>query len=898
MKFTNPLPGLTTGLWLRPVLTLGAILSLSVPDASRGAPAAAGQENPPEPSPAAAPASWVQPVPGWVPVQAGEHPRLLFRKSDLPALRKRAQTPDGQAILARLKATLGGGEAMPTILNPAKTSYSSDSQSSPELRKEGAYTISHAAGFGFLYQITGDRKYADLAQKCVELAMKGQRDRDDRYSLLGYANDAHLRAAPTYGMYALAYDLCYDAWSPEFRKRFVDTLMTANKETDSDLPKIAIKPNHMPTSNHWGAQVGGVSLVLLALNGDPGVDQKFIDTALPLNEKRLEALFTNGWGDAGWFAESTGPSHVSANSAILPALQAFKNAAGKDYTQRDSVRWMTMRWAYDLFPREGRPAYACRLIGDNLTYGTEDFLGYGNGGGFTHGGWFSQGFGAIPERDKPALLWAYRNYVEKAIGDRYDIRNYPHRAILAFLNWPIGVEPKNPAEVLPKVRFDSHHGYVSFRNHWTETGDDIVVSVWTVSGPRGWIGRKGPGQPGASHGDVGIWAYGGRRVGMGKMIGEKPTILWQNPDGSGQVTCKNTTLAVDFSGKSGSDALLVGIGVGIQNGLNPRVRAVTRGLMLGDKKVYVGSINKTGIHPEPRLDSTGAKIIVGGQTVSLADGKFSFVPATAEEAAGGGTIDANKAVAAERAKIAAAEQRNEPKPEEIVLPSDPPVFAYGFESIEKEGAAQVFRDSSPNKLTLRVKGAPVSLKDGPVGKAVLLNGADNALIIDPNPAIDMADKNLTLVHWFKNETTEGGVEWVLVEKNTWQGMKAPDCYSTCVDAAGNYGFNTPNSSAFAREPIPWSDGKWHCVATVFDATNQKTYHYFDGKLISSKGIAVHGPIGPGSAPLTIGARGAEKTANHFGGLLDEVTLYSRALTRGEIRALYNLGKVNVEQATE
>ena len=38
---------------------------------------------------------WPADVKGFVPPAPGEHPRLLFRKSDLPELRKRAATPEG-----------------------------------------------------------------------------------------------------------------------------------------------------------------------------------------------------------------------------------------------------------------------------------------------------------------------------------------------------------------------------------------------------------------------------------------------------------------------------------------------------------------------------------------------------------------------------------------------------------------------------------------------------------------------------------------------------------------------------------------------------------------------------------------------------------------------------------
>ncbi|MEI7833043.1 MAG: hypothetical protein WCJ56_07600 [bacterium] len=87
---------------------------------------------------------WSVPVAGWTPLQPGEHPRLLFRKSDLPALKKRMETPEGKAIITRLRATLNGtdGESMPTIFNSIGSAYGGK-----EDLPFGAYSISHAAGY-------------------------------------------------------------------------------------------------------------------------------------------------------------------------------------------------------------------------------------------------------------------------------------------------------------------------------------------------------------------------------------------------------------------------------------------------------------------------------------------------------------------------------------------------------------------------------------------------------------------------------------------------------------------------------------------------------------------------------------------------------------------------------
>lgn len=42
------------------------------------------------------------PVKDFQPPKAAEHLRLLFRKSDLPALRKKAETPEGMTIIAHI----------------------------------------------------------------------------------------------------------------------------------------------------------------------------------------------------------------------------------------------------------------------------------------------------------------------------------------------------------------------------------------------------------------------------------------------------------------------------------------------------------------------------------------------------------------------------------------------------------------------------------------------------------------------------------------------------------------------------------------------------------------------------------------------------------------------------
>lgn len=489
---------------------------------------------------------WWVPVQGHVPVKPNEHPRLFFRKGDLDALRRRSQTPEGKAILARLRATLGGGEDMPAHLSRAKKAYD---DSVKEKLPEGAYTLSHAAGFGMLYQLTGQAKYAQLARRCVELALAGQRDRDDRYSFR--APGGELRAGPTLAWYALAYDLCYDAWDADFRRKLALEIQNYDDAKGGEWARpdgvsmrvAARSPQHMPGSNHWGSTLG-VGLALLAIVGDDGTDDRLVRGYLQHVEKNLVRNLHSGFGDGGFYAEGPGPSHMAANPAFVPLLQAMRNVLGHDYVNapRPNAAAVTLHWIYELVPgKEGKPFYPCRKPS---SYGSEDFLS-GNGG-MSHGGWFSQGFGAVPDAAKPALLWTYENLVAAADQNRRDTANYPHRSILALVNWPIGLQARNPADILPRTHVDRMHGWYVFRNRWKD-GDDIIVSALFNHGPQGHKSIGG--------GDALIWGLGARH----RMSLPKATTAHYEArqDGSGTVTAGGAGLAVDFDPACGAEALVV-----------------------------------------------------------------------------------------------------------------------------------------------------------------------------------------------------------------------------------------------------------------------------------------------------------------------------------------------------
>jgi hypothetical protein len=544
---------------------------------------------------------WFVPVKGWKPLEPGEHPRLFFRKSDLSELRRRAETPEGKYIVARLKKLLGGGEEMPKSLNPATKAYDKNSFKAVE----GSYSISHAAGFGFLYQLTGDKKYAELARQCVEIAWKGQRNFDDRYAWK--APGGELRAGPSLGWYAVAYDLCYEAWPDDFRIKFAQAIQNYNDKDGGEwgnpegisLRKMALAPKLGPNSNHYGSVQGGCGLAVLAIKGDPGTDKELLDKYDAGLQLGIQRNLTGGFGDGGFFHEGHGPGGISSDTAFIPYLQALRVVEGRDYTNsvRPNVRNVTMARVWELL---GPPAvYPYRSVMNN-TYGSLNFAA--GRGGLSRGGQFCQGFATVPDAEKPALLWCYRTFVETAKDHTFDtVSPYPHRPMLALINWPFGMEPKNPGEVLSKVLHDSIYEYWVFRNRWQDK-DDIVVTA-LLNAPKG---TKPAG--------VMIWGLGTRNELHTTLQGAvRESVVGQ--DRSGIISTGSAALAVDFSKASGADALIVlaNAGGGRDSGNDGKVRFTD--VKAGPTAFQVLTLSSTGQHPEVRVEGDG--LVIGKQSVKF-----------------------------------------------------------------------------------------------------------------------------------------------------------------------------------------------------------------------------------------------------------------------------------------
>jgi len=432
---------------------------------------------------------WPRPVEGWQPLKPGEHPRLMFRGSDIEAIRRRAATPTGQLIVKRIRDLLGGdGTAFPTEHSTATDAYGKARKPGP-----GSYTIGHAGGYGMLYQLTGDKQYADLARQAVELSFSGVRDRDQRYSWQNPGGK--LRAGPSYAAIAYAYDLCYDAWDEDFRRKVAKALQdkvwnpdadpgekAMAEPTGGDLIYNTISGQHSPHSNHYGAWNGGGGVAILAILGDPGTDDEVAYRAHRVLMQRAERALEVGYGDSGWFFEGHHGGRLNFNTGLAEYLHALRVAAGLDLVAPfPGGDWLVTKWLYELTRQDGKIRDVHKGI-----YAAHGF----NQTSWSGAGDFSIGFSHVPEPHQPAVLWFYEHVIDPRPWEAndFDVRTLPHRAAWALVTWPIGVEPVNPAEVLPHYLLDAKAGYYVLRSGWTEDGNDWVIAV-----ERGVGMLRGPG---------------------------------------------------------------------------------------------------------------------------------------------------------------------------------------------------------------------------------------------------------------------------------------------------------------------------------------------------------------------------------------------------------------------
>ncbi len=183
------------------------------------------------------------------------------------------------------------------------------------------------------------------------------------------------------------------------------------------------------------------------------------------------------------------------------------------------------------------------------------------------------------------------------------------------------------------------------------------------------------------------------------------------------------------------------------------------------------------------------------------------------------------------------------------------------------------KDASGNGHTGDIKGA--KWVQGKMGAGLEFNGDGNIVEISHDKAFDLTE--YTISAWIKTEPT--GLWQTVIGKEPAAGN--PRNYGIFV--AGNtnlLGVNYTTAGAWktAFSKTVAADGKWHHVAATFDGTFLRAY--FDGVMEGETKTEI--PPDHNTEPVRIGRWGNPR-GDYWSGVLDEVAMFSQALTEDEIR---------------
>jgi hypothetical protein len=379
-------------------------------------------------------ALWSEPRPDFVKLAPNEHPRLIFRKRDLPAIQQRLATPEGKAIMARFLEQLPKSHGV--------------------WEKVQMYL---PAGYGLAWQLTGDKAHADKAKESLTgmLDLKG-------------AQDIHW--GPMAQAMAVTLDFCYDAWDAEFRQRVIDNLARRLAALHAaNMGGVSLNPYH----NHEAIRVAGTGLAALCLLGEKtgnGGEPPNLDRIMAIAARATRRFFLyNGTSGSGWGLEGDFYKRMTWNSGPGHVVQAWRTALGTDLVADGLGAWAILgEWMW-LPPADGvAPSEGVRSGQDS--------------------GLFILGLTTVPDSMKAGARWLFdRSYGLQ--GDKTFNMLWACHAAYLLTNYPFDVPARPPTESLPWVAPDPTGGHWIFRKPWQGAQDTLVVLNPRFDNPGGthWI---------------------------------------------------------------------------------------------------------------------------------------------------------------------------------------------------------------------------------------------------------------------------------------------------------------------------------------------------------------------------------------------------------------------------
>ena len=194
--------------------------------------------------------------------------------------------------------------------------------------------------------------------------------------------------------------------------------------------------------------------------------------------------------------------------------------------------------------------------------------------------------------------------------------------------------------------------------------------------------------------------------------------------------------------------------------------------------------------------------------------------------------------------------------------------------------------------------AGVTFAAGKVAQAMSFDGTNDTVQVPSSPTLNLVSgQGWTMEGWIKpNVLTD---QWIAHKGGSANGTTVPywGVMLRNDSPAGQLGFEMcPGSGAdqydFSKSATPVTVGVWQHIAVVVDnmgGTVGGIHYYINGVSAGSTDMRDTATLGTVNTtePLVIGSyRG---TAQFFNGLIDELSIYNRALTPAEISAIHTAG---------
>jgi hypothetical protein len=193
-------------------------------------------------------------------------------------------------------------------------------------------------------------------------------------------------------------------------------------------------------------------------------------------------------------------------------------------------------------------------------------------------------------------------------------------------------------------------------------------------------------------------------------------------------------------------------------------------------------------------------------------------------------------------------------------------------------------DTGPLHLDAPVtRASPTTDRFGAPNGALHFNGVSDFVSLGNRPEFNFPS-NFTLSAWIKPDGVQ--TDKYVLGKYFSTGPFSNESHSYGIglnEVSGSYGFVLGDGVIYTdlRNGPPLNDGKWHSIALTYDQASGVSL-YTDGTLTESA-PAPHLGAFTNASSLMIGRI---ESGQNFGGSVDDVMIFSRALSADEVQALY------------